>query len=118
MKLQQRSDFLLSTRLSIVAGTLLMHALPDAEKRQHRLRDCEACKRYYSDLATLFPANGSNSKASTGQDENTVTIYTGKDATLKQVGKQIINSLRAVSLNIGLRATTSLHGKPNNRLVK
>ena len=28
------------------------------------------------------------------------------------------NSLRAVSLNIGLRATTSLHGKPNNRLVK
>ena len=81
---------------------------------QHRLRDCEACKRYYSDLATLFPANGSNSKASTGQDENTVTIYTGKDATLKQVGKQIINSLHAVSLNIGLHATTSLHGKPNN----
>ena len=29
-----------------------------------------------------------------------------------------VNSLRAVSLNIGLRATTSLHGKPNNRLVK
>ena len=29
-----------------------------------------------------------------------------------------INSLRAVSLNIGLRATTSLRGKPNNRLVK
>ena len=28
------------------------------------------------------------------------------------------NSLRAVSLNIGLRATTSLCGKPNNRLVK
>ena len=31
---------------------------------------------------------------------------------------KMLNSLRAVSLNIGLRATTSLCGKPNNRLVK
>ena len=29
----------------------------------------------------------------------------------------MVNSLRAVSLNIGLRATTSLRGKHNNRLV-
>ena len=28
------------------------------------------------------------------------------------------NSLHAGSLNIGLRGTISLHGKPNNRLVK
>ena len=31
---------------------------------------------------------------------------------------RFFNSLHAVSLNIGLHATTSLHGKPNNRLVK
>ena len=30
----------------------------------------------------------------------------------------IVNSLHVVSLNIGLRARTSLCGKPNNRLVK
>ena len=30
----------------------------------------------------------------------------------------LLSSLRAVSLNIGLRATTSLRGRPNNRLVK
>ena len=29
-----------------------------------------------------------------------------------------VNSLHAVSLNIGLHTTTSLRGKPNNRLVK
>ena len=35
-----------------------------------------------------------------------------------QTMNALFNSLRAVSLNIGLRATTSLRGKPNNRLVK
>ena len=72
------------------------NALPDAEKHQHRLRDCEACKRYYGDLTILFPAKDPQSKVSTGQDENNVTIYTGRDATLKQVGKQVPNKLGPV----------------------
>ena len=95
------------------------NALPDAEKRQHQLRDCEAYKRCDGDLTTLFPANGPNSKASTGQDENTVTIYNGRDATPKQVGKQIINKLGpVVERQFGITVEEVLTQTPKSHLIQ
>ena len=94
-------------------------ALPDAEKRQHRLQDCEACKRYYGDLTTLFPAKDPQSKVSTGQDENTVTIYTGRDATPKQVGKQVLNKLGpVVERQFGVTIQEVLTQTPKSHIIR
>lgn len=71
------------------------NALPMAEKQQHSLRDCKACKHLYGELPSYFPVKDTNAKSGTA-DENSVTIMTGPDTTLKQVGKQILNKLSPI----------------------
>lgn len=71
------------------------NALPMAEKQQHSLRDCKACKHLYGELPSYFPVKDTNAKSGTA-DENSVTIITGPDTTLKQVGKQILNKLSPI----------------------
>jgi len=64
-----------------------------AEKQQHSLRDCKACKHLYGELPSYFPVKDPLNAKSGTPDENSVTIITGPDTTPKQVGKQILNKL-------------------------
>ena len=52
-------------------------------------------------------------------DKSKILMFVTKVTCIcRQFLLAVIKSLGTVSLNIGLRATISPHGKPNNRLVK
>ena len=83
--------------------------------------DCEIVKpvKDTGDLTTLFPAKDPQSKVSTCQDENTVTIYTGRDATPKQVGKQVLNKLGpVVERQFGVTIQEVLTQTPKSHIIR
>lgn len=93
------------------------NALRDIEKKQHTMRNCQACQSMYGNLIDLFP--GSSKHRRHVGEQNEITIVTQPDISTQQAGKQILHKIGAfVERQYGTSLQDVLINTPKSGLIR